>query len=447
MICDDDYTASRDLGVQAPRNRTPSRSGMPRSALEVAGWHGDVMAGGGDRFDMAEGEPSLHTVPIGQSVPLSEHDVHQIHCSTYPTSTQLPSRMGERDPGYARIGANRETSVRHESSLQMGGKDFGAYAQVSDLPPAHDLRGNFAPHAGPPAPASSEFSEWAANTTQLSLRDNSGGKVPHVHADVSLPDEARACVHSYTHYGEGAQPLVQSASRDTSTRTQPLRRLESLPTRDMQHEHTPIPDKLWSVPLTYAVVAAGAAAQLYAMSGTGAQSTRQRHVAGTQTQRLQHTPSAYTESVDQADWRLSVNDDVYMPTGHGTQQVHVPPLNTTTMYTPGQQASTTYSHNVPRCDIGVMPGSGMDVHSMAGGPMDSGMASKSKSLADNHTEYGSTLGPQSSYRISGRAFDASNVTLTSSVARETNTMQNEKNFAKRNTANNVANSNTENSFN
>jgi len=29
----DDNTASRDLGVQAPRNRTPSRSGMPRSAL------------------------------------------------------------------------------------------------------------------------------------------------------------------------------------------------------------------------------------------------------------------------------------------------------------------------------------------------------------------------------------------------------------------------------
>jgi len=58
-----------------------------------------------------------------------------------------------------------------------------------------------------------------------------------------------------------------------------------------------------------------------------------------------------------------------------------------------------------------MPGPVVDSHSLPGGPMDSGMASKSQSLADNHTEYGSTLGPQSSYRISGRAFDASNVAL------------------------------------
>ena len=180
---------------------------MPRSALEVAGWHGNVMAGGGDRFDTAECELSLHTVPIGQSVPLSEHDVHQTHYSTYPTSTQLPFRMSERFPEYARIGANRETSVcdessRQELSLQMGGKGVGANVHVP-----HDLRGNVAPHAGPLAPASSELSKRAANTTQLSSRDSSGGKVPHVHAvytanndDVSLPDGAR----SYTHYGEGA---------------------------------------------------------------------------------------------------------------------------------------------------------------------------------------------------------------------------------------------------
>jgi len=143
----------------------------------------------------------------------------------------------------------------------------------------------------------------------------------------------------------------------------------------MQHEHTPVPDKLWSVPLTCAVIAAGAAAQLYTMSGTGAQSTRQRHVAGTQTQRVQHTPSVNTESVDQADWRLSVNDDVYIPTDHGTQQVHVPPLNTTTMYTPGQPAPTTCSHSVPRGGIGISSGLGMDTHGMAGNPMDSGMTS------------------------------------------------------------------------
>ena len=101
----------------------------------------------------------------------------------------------------------------------------------------------------------------------------------------------------------------------------------------MQHEHTPVPDRLRSVPPTCAVIPAGKAAQLYTMSGTGAQSTRRRHVAGTQTQRVQHTPSVYTESVDQADWELSVSDDVYMPTGHGTQQVHVPPLTTNTVYT------------------------------------------------------------------------------------------------------------------
>jgi len=138
-------------------------------------------------------------------------------------------------------------------------KDFGANARVSCT---RDVRGS---SAGPPepAPAPSESSELAANTL-LSMRDGFSGKVPYVHADVSLPDEARAYVHSRTHPGEGTQPLVQSAPRGAPTYTQPLRRLD--------------------------------------------------------------TPSVYTESVDQADWELSVNNDVYMPTGHGTQQVHVPSL-------------------------------------------------------------------------------------------------------------------------
>ena len=96
MTCDnDDDTALRDSGVQAPRNRTLSRSGMPCSALEVEGWHGDVMGNGGNRFDTAEAASSLHTVPIGQSVPVSEHDTHQTHSSIYPISTQFLSRRGD----------------------------------------------------------------------------------------------------------------------------------------------------------------------------------------------------------------------------------------------------------------------------------------------------------------------------------------------------------------
>jgi len=91
------------------------------------------------------------------------------------------------------------------------------------------------------------------------------------------------------------------------------------------------------------------------------------------------------------------------------------------------------------------------VDSLTGCTMDSGMASKSQSLADNHTEYGSMLGPQSSYRISGRAFDASNVALalvTHGDAVLNNYDRNmENNSVNRNTANNFANLNTENSFN
>jgi len=96
-----------------------------------------------------------------------------------------------------------------------------------------------------------------------------------------------------------------------------------------------------------------------------------------------------------------------------------------------------------------MPGPGVD--SLTGCTMDSGMASKSQSLADNHTEYGSMLGPQSSYRISGRAFDASNVVLASVTHGDTvlnNFDRNmENNSVNRNTAKNFANLNTENSFN
>jgi len=186
----DDNTASRDLGVQAPRNRAPSRSGMPRSAFVVEGGHGDVMVGGGDRFETAGSASSRHTVPIGQSAAVSEHDIHQTQHSTYPTSTQPPPPTGERGLGYAHTTqtANREISARdepsYESSLQMGAKDIGVNARV---PPTRDLRGS---SAGLPVPAPSESSERAANTTQLSLRDSSGGKVPHVHADVSLPDGA-----------------------------------------------------------------------------------------------------------------------------------------------------------------------------------------------------------------------------------------------------------------
>ena len=133
---DDDNTVSRDLDVQAPRSRTPSRSGMPRSALEVERWQGDVMADGGNRVGTADCESSLHTGPIGYSVPVGEHDVHHTHSSTYPTSTQPSPRRGVGEPGYTHITqtANREISARdeplYESSLQVSIRDFGANARV-----------------------------------------------------------------------------------------------------------------------------------------------------------------------------------------------------------------------------------------------------------------------------------------------------------------------------
>jgi len=62
--------------------------------------------------------------------------------------------MGERDPGYTRTihTANRETSARdeplYESSLQMGGRDFGANACVSNATCAAILRHMPAPCTG-----------------------------------------------------------------------------------------------------------------------------------------------------------------------------------------------------------------------------------------------------------------------------------------------------------
>ena len=218
MTCNDDdnYTASRDLGVQAPRNRTSSRSDMPRSAFVVERWHGDVMAGGGDRFETAKIVSSLHTGPIEYSVPLGEHDVHQTHRSTYPTSTQSPSRMGERDPGDARIihVANRETSTcdepLYESSLRIDGKSLSAStARGTDVPPTCDFGDNTVPPIESTIPASGEPAGWPAGTL-LSSRDSSGGKASYAFADVSLTDEARAHTHPRTHVSEGTQPHMQS---------------------------------------------------------------------------------------------------------------------------------------------------------------------------------------------------------------------------------------------
>ena len=91
MICDDDYTASRDLGVQAPRNRTPSRSGMPHSALDVERGHGDVMADGGNRVDTAEAASSLHPGPIGYSVPVGtiQYNIRLLHRSQTATTSNM----------------------------------------------------------------------------------------------------------------------------------------------------------------------------------------------------------------------------------------------------------------------------------------------------------------------------------------------------------------------
>ena len=83
------------------RRRAASRRALPcpsSSAFEVDGGLGSVVLDGGDRFESTERVSSLHTDPMGHSVPLSVHDIHQTHCSTYPTSIQPHPLMG--NPGY-----------------------------------------------------------------------------------------------------------------------------------------------------------------------------------------------------------------------------------------------------------------------------------------------------------------------------------------------------------
>jgi len=192
-LCDnDDDDSGSHPCVQAPRDRNPLRSGMPRSAFEVDGGHRSVVVDGSDRFESAERVSSLHTDPIEHSVPL-------------PNSNTAPPLMG--NSGYTRTaytmdrGVSGDDGSLRESSLQIGGTSFGASsARVAGIPPTRDFGGSLVPRAEPTTSAPGEPAEWAAGTL-LSLRDSSGGKAPHVHADAGSADGARTYTHTRTHFG------------------------------------------------------------------------------------------------------------------------------------------------------------------------------------------------------------------------------------------------------
>ena len=320
-MCNDDDNLGARPCVQAPRNRTPTRLGMPRSAFEVEGGHGSVAV---DGFESAERVLSRHTDPIGHSVPLSVHDIHQTHRSTYRKPTQLPLLVG--DPGYTHTAytANRDVGIddelSHESSLQMGGKDFGASsAWEANVSPALGFGGNSVPRTELTIPAPGEPAGRPAGTPP-----------PYVHADVISVDEARTArtyTHPRTHASEGAQPFMQS--KPTHTYTQPSHRLPSLPDPpDKQHARTlhtltSDPKQLWDNKTT----------QAYTL-----------HTAGDRAEFLQCTPSALTALADKASGTSLTCADVYMPVGHNTQPTH--PTQ------PTHVATTQREEDIPPLPVG-----------------------------------------------------------------------------------------------
>jgi len=127
-------------------------------------------------------------------------------------------------------------------------------------------------------------------------------------------------------------------------------RIPHSPTLDM--------DQLWHIPLTYAVVATVATAQLYSMSGAAIQTThmRTRHVAGAQAELLHCTPPAYTALVSQASHPLSTSRvGACTPVSHGTQSTCTQCATTAHTHTQHAHTPGTYGYCGSMRSAGVPP--------------------------------------------------------------------------------------------